>query len=135
MVGRIKDDVEIEMSAQIVKRRTYPKACEVEVGVQLEDIGWGWELAAREGVVGDFTTARETSVAKDVAFGAVDADVLVSISRVSVPTRKPKWLPYTGTLASYITGGYILPSTIMSRASLISTGVGDAVADGSRCAK
>ena len=78
------------MSAQIVKCRTYPKACEVEVGVQLEDIGWGWKLAAREGVVGDFATARETSVAKDVAFGAVDANVLVSISTVSVLARKPK---------------------------------------------
>ena len=78
------------MSAQIVKCRTYPKACEVEVGVQLEDIGWGWKLAAREGVVGDFATTRETSVAKDVAFGAVDANVLVSISTVSVLTRKPK---------------------------------------------
>ena len=123
------------MSAQIVKRRTYPKACEVEVGVQLEDIGWGWELTAREGVVRDFTTARETSVAKDVAFGAVDADVLVSISTVSILAWRPKRLPYIGTLPSYITGGYILPSTIMSRASLISTGAGDAVADGSRCAK
>ena len=90
MVGCIEDDVEIEISGQIVKGRTYPKACEVEVGVQLEDIGWGWELAAREGVVGDITTARETSIAKDVAFGAIDADVLVSISRISVPTRKPK---------------------------------------------
>ena len=79
------------MSAQIVKSRTHPKVCEVEVGVQLEDIGWGRELAAREGVVRDFTTARETGVAKDVAFGAVDADVLVSISTVSVSTRKPKW--------------------------------------------
>ena len=123
------------MSAQVVKRRTYPKACEVEVGVQLQDIGWGRELAAREGVVRDFSTARETSVAKDVAFGAVDADVLVSIGSVSVLARRPKWLPYIGTLPSYMTGGYILPSTTMSRASLISTGAGDAVADGSRCAK
>ena len=79
------------MSVQIVKRRTYPKVCEVEVGVQHEDIGWGRELAAWEGIVRDFTTARETRVAKDVAFGAVDADVLVSMSTVSVLIRKPKW--------------------------------------------
>ena len=135
MIGRVEHDVEIEMSAQIVKSRTDPKACEVEVGVQLEDVGWGWKLAAREGVVRDFTTARQTRVAEDAAFGAVDADVLVSISRVSVLAKRPKWLPYIGTLPSYTTGGYILPSTMMSRASLISTGAGDAVADGSRCTK
>lgn len=46
--------------------------------MQLEDIGRGWDLTAREWVVRDFATARETNVAKDVAVGTVDTEVLIS---------------------------------------------------------
>lgn len=81
LVGRIQDDGEIEMSAQFVKCRTYPEAREVEVGVQLEDIGRGRDLTTRKWVVRDFATARETEVAKDVAIGATDTDVLISMLR------------------------------------------------------
>lgn len=47
--------------------------------MQFEDIGWGRDLAAREWVVWDLATSGETDVAKDVAFGAFEAEVLVSI--------------------------------------------------------
>ena len=79
------------MSAQFVERRAYPKACEVEVGVQFKNIGGSRDFAARERIVGDFATARETDVAKDVAFCAVDADVLVSTNTVSVFTMRPRY--------------------------------------------
>ena len=48
--------------------------------MQFEDIGRGRDLAAREWVVWDLATARETEVAKDVAFGTFEAEVLVSSS-------------------------------------------------------
>ncbi len=118
------------MSAQFVKRRTHPETCEVEVGVQFEDIGGGRNLAPREWVKGDFATSGETNVAKYIAFCTFNAEVLVSENTVSVFTIRPKRCSHMATLPSYITGGYILPSMIMSIGSLISTGVGGSVADG-----
>lgn len=61
----------------MVERRTHPEAREVEVGMQLEDIGRSWELAARERIVRDLATAGETDVSKDVAVGTADTQVLM----------------------------------------------------------
>ena len=67
------------MGAQLVECRTYPEAREVEIGVQLEDIGRGGELAARKRVVRDLATARETDVSKDIAVGTANTQVLMSM--------------------------------------------------------
>lgn len=88
-------------------------------------------MAAREWIIGNFATARETKVAKDVAVGTVDTEVLRAMNPVSVFTMRQEWCPYKVALPSYMTGGNTLPLIIMSRGSLISSGVGGAVADGS----
>lgn len=58
--------------------------------MQFEDIGRGRELAARERVTRNFTTAGEAKIAKNVALRAVEAEILVSTSTVSVLIVGPK---------------------------------------------
>ena len=88
-------------------------------------------MTAREWIIRDFATARETKVAKDVAVGTVDSEVLRATNSVSVFTMRQEWCPYNVALPSYMTGGNTLPLIMMSRGSFISSGVGGAVADGS----
>ena len=98
--------------------------------MHLENISRGGYLAAREWIVGNFATARKTNVAKDIAMGTVDTEILISISTVSGFAMRKEQIIYMAVLPSYMIGGNILPSMIISIGSLISRGVGGFVADG-----
>ena len=65
--------------------------------------------------------------------GTVDTEILISIGTVSgfaMGKLRVEKRFYMAVLPSYMIGGNILPSMIISRGSLISRGVGGDVADG-----
>ena len=99
--------------------------------MHFKDVGGGRDLAAREWVIRDLATARETEVAKDVAVGTVDTEILRSIKYRKCLIMRQEGDPHAVILPSCMTGGNILPLMIMSRGSLISSGVGGEVAEGS----